>query len=147
MFSLFMIKLTFGCMHCCRDGIVNSPMNSCSCLIPAYVPNVSLCDTKSTQQSESEKHLALHSPRSNIKKSQNRDLCPVVSLPHTLQSTSHLSVSLSPLCISTKCAQNTLAAKERERKDAKIDPTPEQVFLLCSFFNDILLFFSLIAFD
>ena len=60
MFSLFMIKLTFGCMHCCRDGIVNSLMNSCSCLIPAYVPNVSLCDTKSTQQSESKRSTLLY---------------------------------------------------------------------------------------
>ena len=28
MFSVFMIKLTFGCIHCCRDDIVNWPTNS-----------------------------------------------------------------------------------------------------------------------
>ena len=65
-----------------------------------------------------------------------------VSAPHASMDKPSLGISISP-----KCTRNTLATKEWERKEAKLDPTPEQVFLLCSFFNDILLFFSLIAFD
>ena len=98
MFSLFMIKLTFGCIHCCRDGIVNSPMNSCSCLIPAYVPNVSLCDTKCIQERESKRSALLYILLDlTLKKSRQGLMSCRVSAPHASVDKPSLGITISTL--------------------------------------------------